>query len=165
MWCAKRGIDSHLPLYRAVCKYGWDAFVSTVLSVHSDRVAASLEEIRQISLRGTRSPDKGYNVTSGGEGSPARFCKHGHDKELVGSYRGSCKACRQDSDVRRRADPVKRAKENAQYALIRRRKRLTDPEYLRKEREGVRARYRRDPSAVIARVEAWRKAKKAKKLA
>ena len=71
----------HYKFYRAIAKYGIDAFEWSVLAVFHDEKEMHQEERRLIAVLGTQR--HGYNIVSGGEGaagrknSPEQNAKHG----------------------------------------------------------------------------------------
>ena len=70
--------------YKAIQKYGWDAFEHIVLYRELSEEEAKAKEIELIAKYDTRNPDKGYNVTPGGEGYSGEdnpmFGKHHSDE-------------------------------------------------------------------------------------
>lgn len=62
---AKTGAKAWHPLYRAIAKYGFDAFSMVVLARCDTAEAAKAEEVHQIASLGTVTPG-GYNVSRGG---------------------------------------------------------------------------------------------------
>lgn len=64
-------IGCHNVLHRAIRKYGWDAFVWSILFEDDDEDQAWMDwwEIKMIAKHGTLLPN-GYNMTAGGKGIP-----------------------------------------------------------------------------------------------
>lgn len=54
--------------YRAILKYGWDAFDHTILFKGLNKAEAEQKEIELISLLESNDCEKGYNITKGGSG-------------------------------------------------------------------------------------------------
>ncbi len=87
---SKRGHDrcaewkrSDCPLfYNAIRKYGWDSFVVFLLAKSSDKAALSNLERMWIARLGTMKPN-GYNLTSGGEGTPGYSWMNNADEKQV----------------------------------------------------------------------------------
>ena len=63
-----RGYKTSKYFYKAIQKYGWDAFEHIVLYRGLSEEEAKAKEIELIAKYDTRNPDKGYNMTPGGEG-------------------------------------------------------------------------------------------------
>lgn len=57
-------------LKKSMKKYGIENFEMTVLEEHDTKEAVKAAEIRLIAEYDTQNPDKGYNMTSGGDGCP-----------------------------------------------------------------------------------------------
>ena len=67
-WLNGRGYDSHLPIGRAIEKYGWENFEHDILySDVTEREAKELEA-SLIKLYSTQDKQYGYNLTAGGDG-------------------------------------------------------------------------------------------------
>jgi len=57
-------------LGQSMKKYGIENFEMSVLEVHDTKEAVKAAEIRLIAEHDSQNPDKGYNMTSGGDGCP-----------------------------------------------------------------------------------------------
>lgn len=62
------GYKSSIHFYNAIKKYGWENFEHHVLYDGLSEAEAKDKEIELIKEYDTRNPDKGYNMTPGGEG-------------------------------------------------------------------------------------------------
>lgn len=71
---------AHLPLYKAINKYGKDTLVWEVLIDNLSDEAANIWEQHYITLSNSSSKDKGYNRTSGGK---KHFRHSDETKELI----------------------------------------------------------------------------------
>ena len=69
-WCEGRGYKSNPRFFSAIKKYGWDGFIHEVLFDGLTEAEAKSKESELISLLNTQDGSYGYNMTSGGEGSP-----------------------------------------------------------------------------------------------
>lgn len=92
-----RGYKTSKYFYKAIQKYGWDAFEHIVLYRGLSEEEAKAKEIELIVKYATRNPDKGYNISSGGDGylgeDNPMFGKHHSDEakrllseKLTGRY-------------------------------------------------------------------------------
>ncbi|MBQ0014778.1 MAG: hypothetical protein KBS82_05600 [Oscillospiraceae bacterium] len=69
-WNSGRGYKENPYLYQAITKYGWDGFDHIVIFDNlSEHQAKELEKM-MISFWGTQNRVYGYNMTSGGDGTP-----------------------------------------------------------------------------------------------
>lgn len=69
-WNSGRGYKENPHFYSAIEKYGWDGFEHVVLKTGlSEDEAKSLEKLL-ISMWDTQNRECGYNMTSGGDGTP-----------------------------------------------------------------------------------------------
>ncbi len=67
-WLKGCGYAEHLPIGRAIRRYGWDNFEHIVIFNNlSERDAKMLEKL-YIAMYETQSEDYGYNITCGGDG-------------------------------------------------------------------------------------------------
>lgn len=57
-----------MPIGRALRKYGWDNFEHVIIATDLSEVDAKAMEIDLIGKWDTQNPDKGYNITAGGDG-------------------------------------------------------------------------------------------------
>jgi group I intron endonuclease len=80
--------SSDLPLYRAIRKYGFEAFSSEILADSEDNEELQKLEIHFIEYFNTFG-DNGYNLTRGGEGSRRLIIS---DKEIVEEYNNGLSA-------------------------------------------------------------------------
>lgn len=67
-WKNGLGYRNQKYFYRAIEKYGWDNFTHEVIFDGLSENVAKAKEMSQINLYESTNPDKGYNITSGGEG-------------------------------------------------------------------------------------------------
>ena len=73
-WQNGKGYDPKSHFGQAIKKYGWDGFEHDVIESNLTHAAANDLEIKMIAKYDSRNPDKGYNITTGGDGS--RGTKH-----------------------------------------------------------------------------------------
>lgn len=66
-WRGGNGYSRNKHFYSAIKKYGWGAIKHEIIAKGLTRTEASEEERRLIALYQSSKPDKGYNMTSGGE--------------------------------------------------------------------------------------------------
>lgn len=69
VYLAEHGYQGKRLLYRAIRKYGRDAFEVKVLVLTDTKEETDFCEISLIGLFESTNPDKGYNITAGGGGS------------------------------------------------------------------------------------------------
>lgn len=69
-WNSGRGYKENPHFYSAIEKYGWDQFEHTILFDSLTEDEAKDTEKRLISEWNTQDPSHGYNMTSGGDGTP-----------------------------------------------------------------------------------------------
>ena len=69
-WAKGRGYNENSHFRSAIEKYGWDGFTHEVLFDGLDGETAKAKEKELIALWKTQDPKYGYNMTSGGDGSP-----------------------------------------------------------------------------------------------
>ena len=69
-WSNGNGYRENPHLYAAIQKYGWDGFDHIVLITGLNSYQAKIAERILISVWKTQSPLYGYNMTSGGDGTP-----------------------------------------------------------------------------------------------
>lgn len=67
-WLNGYGYAEHLPIGRAIRKYGWNGFEHTILISGVDEQCAKRTEIYMIRLFRTQDRKYGYNLTDGGDG-------------------------------------------------------------------------------------------------
>lgn len=68
-WRNGLGYSEHLPIGRAIQKYGWDGFSHLVLCDELSEEDAKLIEKELIKELDTQNPERGYNICAGGEGT------------------------------------------------------------------------------------------------
>ena len=68
-WRKGKGYDSKSHFGRAIAKYGWDGFEHEIVRENLTLKEANQLEQDLIAQYDSRNPNKGYNVTSGGDGS------------------------------------------------------------------------------------------------
>lgn len=66
-WEKGRGYISNQYFYRAIQKYGWDAFDHAILASGLSEDEAYTMERELIALHDSTNPSKGYNISTGGE--------------------------------------------------------------------------------------------------
>lgn len=66
-WGNGRNYSSNEYFYRAIKKYGWDNFKHEILFSNLSLKEAKAKEIELIAFYDSTNPEKGYNITSGGE--------------------------------------------------------------------------------------------------
>ena len=69
-WNSGRGYMENPHFYSAIEKYGWDCFSHEILFDGLDETEAKEMEKYLIALYNTQDPEFGYNMTSGGDGTP-----------------------------------------------------------------------------------------------
>lgn len=69
-WMEGRGYKENTHFYAAVQKYGWDGFEHIILETGLDAESAKEKEKELIRLWSTQNRLYGYNMTSGGDGTP-----------------------------------------------------------------------------------------------
>ena len=68
-WNNGKGYVDNEHFFNAICKYGWDNFQHEIFAKGLDEVAAKATERLLIEYFQTNNPEKGYNKTSGGDGT------------------------------------------------------------------------------------------------
>ena len=66
-WSNGKGYKSNKYFYKAINKYGWDNFQHIIIARGLDEETAKWLEIELIKKWDTTNPNKGYNITKGGE--------------------------------------------------------------------------------------------------
>lgn len=66
-WRDGKGYISNEYFYRAICKYGWENFDHQILFENLTKMDACNQEINMIALYDSANPNKGYNLSTGGE--------------------------------------------------------------------------------------------------
>jgi group I intron endonuclease len=69
VWLAETGYQGKRALYRAIRKYGSDGFEVKTLVIVGTKQEMDYYEIALIKVWDTTNPEKGYNITHGGDGS------------------------------------------------------------------------------------------------
>lgn len=67
-WLNGLGYAKHLHFGKAIEKYGWDNFEHIILCKNLSEKSAKELEIAIIAYLETQNPNKGYNITNGGDG-------------------------------------------------------------------------------------------------
>lgn len=67
-WCSGKGYKNNQYFYRAIEKYGWDAFKHEILFEKLSKEDACKKEIELIAFYKSNQKEFGYNITSGGDG-------------------------------------------------------------------------------------------------
>lgn len=67
-WANGRGYTGCTHFYNAIQKYGWDNFEHKILHTNLSKKEACEKEIELIKKYDTTNENKGYNISSGGEG-------------------------------------------------------------------------------------------------
>ena len=85
----KRG---HPYFWKAICKYGWDKFKHNILFDGLTQQQAYEKEKEMIALYDTANPEKGYNMTKGGDGKSgyimSKETKYKISKSRIGRFTG-----------------------------------------------------------------------------
>jgi len=69
VWLAENGYQGKRLLYRAIRKHGIDGFDVKTLVIVGTKQEMDYYEIELIKIWNTTNPEKGYNITHGGDGS------------------------------------------------------------------------------------------------
>ena len=69
-WSSGRGYKENPHFYSAILKYGWDSFEHVIIFSGLSEKDAKLEEKELIAYWKTQDINYGYNMTSGGDGTP-----------------------------------------------------------------------------------------------
>lgn len=80
-----RGYKRNPRFYSAIKHYGWDNFEHEIIASNLTKEEADNFEILLIDKLDTMNPDKGYNLTNGGEGAVG--CKHTTEQKKAQSER------------------------------------------------------------------------------
>lgn len=84
-WRNGNGYKSNSYFYRAIQKYGWNNFEHEILLEGLTKEEACEEEQKLIAMYDSRNPQKGYNLSTGGE-YPAKGMQHtGEYKQKMSS--------------------------------------------------------------------------------
>ena len=75
-------------LYSAIRKYGWDSFDKEVIDHASSKEELNQKEIYWIAFYESQNPEKGYNMTEGGEGRCGGTNSPEHRKRISESTKG-----------------------------------------------------------------------------
>ena len=82
----------HPYFWKAICKYGWNNFRHSILFDGLTQQQACEKEQEMITLYDTTNPNKGYNMTSGGEGKggyiTSEETKHKISQSRIGRFTG-----------------------------------------------------------------------------
>lgn len=81
-WRNGKGYANNSLFYRAIEKYGWDNFDHDIIFTGLDKEQANRLEIETISLFDSNNPDKGYNLTEGGQGTNGYHLTEEHKKHI-----------------------------------------------------------------------------------
>ena len=68
-WCSGWGYIANPHFFNSICKYGWDNFQHEIFAKNLDEKTAKATEKLLIEYFQTTDPEKGYNKTSGGDGT------------------------------------------------------------------------------------------------
>lgn len=68
-WRNGNGYVNNIAFYRAIQKYGWDNFEHEILFDGLTKEQADIKEKEIIAFYDSNNPDKGYNLTDGGQGT------------------------------------------------------------------------------------------------
>ena len=66
-WRNGKGYHENSYFWRAICKYGWDAFTHEIVASLLSREEAAAMEVDLIAKYKSNDPEHGYNITAGGE--------------------------------------------------------------------------------------------------
>jgi group I intron endonuclease len=80
-------------LENAIRKYGKDVFDVEVLASCLSLDDADFVETRLIAEYDSSNRHIGFNILSGGRGRHIKYCKNGHDLDIVGRRQSACKVC------------------------------------------------------------------------
>lgn len=69
-WNSGRGYKENPHFYSAILKYGWENFSHLILYEGLDESMAKTKEIELIKVLKSNNPEFGYNLTTGGDGTP-----------------------------------------------------------------------------------------------
>lgn len=103
-WNSGRGYKENPHFYAAIQKYGWESFEHVI--IHSDLTeeqAIRMEKM-YIALWKTQDSDHGYNMTSGGDGTPGYHPSSETRKKLS---KARMRENLSDETLRRRSDALK----------------------------------------------------------
>lgn len=81
-WRNGKGYINNSLFYRAIEKYGWDNFDHDIIFTGLDKEQANRLEVEIISLFDSNNPDKGYNLTEGGQGTNGYHFTEEHKKHI-----------------------------------------------------------------------------------
>lgn len=81
-WRNGKGYANNSLFYRAIEKYGWDNFDHDIVFTGLDKEQANRLEVEMISLFDSNNPDKGYNLTEGGQGTNGYHLTEEHKKHI-----------------------------------------------------------------------------------
>ena len=84
-WRNGKGYMKNKYFARAIDKYGWDNFSHIVVAKGLSEDEAKWLEIQLISAHDSTNPDKGYNITKGGEGTNG-FHHTEESKKKIGNF-------------------------------------------------------------------------------
>lgn len=92
-WSNGNGYKRNHPYFwKAICKYGWDNFKHEILFDGLTRQQACEKEKEMIAMYDTTNPDKGYNMTAGGDGKigyvMSEETKHKISESRIGKFTG-----------------------------------------------------------------------------
>lgn len=90
--------------YSAITKYGWDCFEHIVLCEHLSSNEAKEMEYNLIAKWNTTNPEFGYNMTSGGDGTPGYHPSEETRRKLSEARR---KENLSEETLRRRSDGLR----------------------------------------------------------
>lgn len=81
-WRNGKGYVNNPLFYRAIEKYGWDNFDHDIIFTGLDKEQANRLEVEMISLFDSNNPDRGYNLTEGGQGTNGYHLTEEHRKHI-----------------------------------------------------------------------------------
>ncbi len=84
---AKRGSNTYF--HKALRKHGADAFTMKVVYACSEKQSLDFYEQAYISLLDTRNPERGYNLTGGGEGTLGRVFSKATREKMSADRKGN----------------------------------------------------------------------------
>lgn len=103
-WNSGRGYAENPHFYSAITKYGWDEFEHIILYDNLTATQAKETERKLISMWKTQNPDYGYNMTSGGDGTPNYYpSEETRRKKAIASMRENLS----EETLRRRSESLR----------------------------------------------------------
>lgn len=89
-WRNGKGYVNNTLFYRAIKKYGWDNFEHDIIFTGLDKEQADKLENEMILFFDSNNPDKGYNLTDGGQGTNGYHFTEEQKKHISDIQTGRC---------------------------------------------------------------------------